>query len=684
MQPLQDFSGGLWLPGDANSADPQPGFAVPANALLEADNVEYVPNGGVRGRRGRQRRSSFIYDSQQFVGLHRHYPRGGAVPSGPVNSYSSVNFVQAAGAVAWVDPATFSSVVPITCTLTAGQVSQLLRLTAFGFAIPADATIAGIQVIVARSATGTVTDGSVRLFIAGSTLTTEDRARSDQWAATSETVIYGGLGDTWGRTWTPAEINASGSFGPGIVAAAADGAVATITAVQVTVYYVAPTHEPQLLVAMNVDVFGTPLLQHVYLKDDGTYQTFPGFRPYRPAERIRHVSWPAHDAVFVFDGVNPLRRYNSPAGAFPYGNMELVTPAIGSLAPAIGPYADLWNSRLWATTPTEINFSVYGCEVNDPTKWFPDIQLSVNDARGGRITGIVGLASVTSPLVILKDTCLFSFLGDPVAGGQLNQFSTVGNTAPETVQQCPWGIIYLGHGGLYLTDAQSATPTELSGAIATLFAPRTADEPAQYPNAVGAYHTRRRQYWLKLDPTAVDGYVLQFIDNAGGGFRLAWSHVPVMPLVVASVWDGSGDKGELVVGSDDGLLREFDTGKTDDDGTADGQPIPVLLRTRSQLLDDKSPLLRSGRAAYVKPQYRGTVPLAGQIRFQDDPASVVPFMVGNTLAAPAFQTPRATITDLAHFGKVIDFQLLNPSDGPDFELRRIAADVQLRTVRKWQ
>jgi len=69
VQTLTDFSGGLWNPDQTD-------FALPQNALLLASNLDYLPSGGLRGRRGRQK-----YNATPLPGavlsLWRHYPRAG-------------------------------------------------------------------------------------------------------------------------------------------------------------------------------------------------------------------------------------------------------------------------------------------------------------------------------------------------------------------------------------------------------------------------------------------------------------------------------------------------------------------------------------------------------------------------------------------------------------------------------
>lgn len=93
--------------------------------------------------------------------------------------------------------------------------SRYLYMTDFGFSIPAGATIDGITVTMNRwreTATGGgIQDSQVTL--SGGTLAGDNKAEAGLWS-TSDTNVdtFGGASDTWGNTWTPAQINSS-NFG---------------------------------------------------------------------------------------------------------------------------------------------------------------------------------------------------------------------------------------------------------------------------------------------------------------------------------------------------------------------------------------------------------------------------------------------------------------------------------------
>lgn len=691
MQPLTDFSGGLWVPGDADQTQPQPGFGVPANALLEAENLDYLPSGGIKGRAGRRRLHTdpIPETSQGPFRIHRHYPRVASTKFGPQPPISGFDY-STTGTVAWSDPdnGILLDGIAASAALANGEVTHYLRLFQFDFStVPLDAVITGIQVDIVRRAVGIVTDANVQLKtlrVPGTGLT-PNHATAQQWATDWERVTYGGNGDLWSYSWNVDSDGVRNALSVMISAqAGADGSVAEIDYAEMTIWIQAPLLAPRTLVAYNRIAGGRTFALHRVLEDDGSWWITTDVVQWSPAARQRFVSWPERDATFIFDGANPVLQYTSEhptvPGLWPHGYTVILEVVAGSLAPPMGPYATLWQNRLWATRPSEIQFSVYACEPNDPTSWQPDIQLSVNDAEGGTITGLVAIAGNISQLLILKTTCLWYFVGDPVSGGQLVRYSQRGCVAPDTVQLCPWGCIYLGDEALWLTDGQTENGRNLSEALATLFRGRTASE--RFAEAIGVYYPKARQYWLKFTPEAADGYVLHFLGE-GPQPKLAWSHMPVMPMQAACVWPGAGDAGELVLLDSDGFVRRADTGSTDDDGTADGQPIPVVLRSGSHILDDRTPVLREGRIVYVKSSARMAAGLTGVLRYDMDNAKIVPFSVA-AQSALQYHNLRQTITEQATFGRVVDVRLLNADDGPEFELHRLELDATLRTVRQWR
>lgn len=121
--------------------------------------------------------------------------------------------------LAWTSPtrATSNNASYTTRSLNDGQVSQYLRCSSYGFAIPAGATITGITVNVERRA-GTANrlqDAAMRLVkdVTGTaTIQATDRSSATFYPTTEATEAHGGATDLWGGTWTPDDINL-GNFG---------------------------------------------------------------------------------------------------------------------------------------------------------------------------------------------------------------------------------------------------------------------------------------------------------------------------------------------------------------------------------------------------------------------------------------------------------------------------------------
>lgn len=93
-----------------------------------------------------------------------------------------------------------------------GGTPNVLRLTDFGFAIPTNAVIDGIKLEIKVRDSGTGTQGDlIQLRTSSVTAGKTNTA----WGASLEWLTFGGSTDTWGRTWTPAEVNGT-DFGANI------------------------------------------------------------------------------------------------------------------------------------------------------------------------------------------------------------------------------------------------------------------------------------------------------------------------------------------------------------------------------------------------------------------------------------------------------------------------------------
>jgi len=124
--------------------------------------------------------------------------------------------------------------------------THYLKVTGFGFSIPALATITGIRVDVEKSAwdisiLATVKDNDIKLVKSGSPVGDNKAHGSSTWTDTDAYDSYGDTTDMWGTTWTPTEINAS-DFGV-VFSAKINGLVSLIPTarvdhIRITVFYI--------------------------------------------------------------------------------------------------------------------------------------------------------------------------------------------------------------------------------------------------------------------------------------------------------------------------------------------------------------------------------------------------------------------------------------------------------------
>ncbi len=155
------------------------------------------------------------------------------------------------GTVAWLTPS--YTAVSDNVRASAGTALGILSSSnanwnmesGFGFSLPAYAIICGIKVDIEKRAQGlligsSVTDNSVRILKNG-VLAGSEHASGAAWASSDAVTSYGGPTDTWGTSWTAADINAS-NFGIAYSAQLNAGLAALFLSaevdyVQITVYY---------------------------------------------------------------------------------------------------------------------------------------------------------------------------------------------------------------------------------------------------------------------------------------------------------------------------------------------------------------------------------------------------------------------------------------------------------------
>lgn len=185
------------------------------------------------------------------------------ITMGQTEKKNPQNVAQGSG-ILWTAPgnAKTSNNFYATCTFSStGQSSAQLTATAFGFQIPAEATIQGIRVRVERHSSPagqSVRDQLVRLVLPGGTLSDNLASTGTDWPAADDSAFYGGASHLWGMgtQLTPAAVNSSdfgvqftcGSFSSG-------QSFALVDEFLVTVYY-STTPAPVPGIAISSDGSG--------------------------------------------------------------------------------------------------------------------------------------------------------------------------------------------------------------------------------------------------------------------------------------------------------------------------------------------------------------------------------------------------------------------------------------------
>ena len=183
------------------------------------------------------------------------------------------------GTVAWAGTG------PYTATGTFSSTSQYLEATAFGFNIPAKATILGVSVSVTRSANVSsspngATDAIVSLITGLGVVGSNYAVPATFWPLVGAAAVYGtGTTDLWGLGLTPQIIN-SPTFGVAISAtmvSAASAVIASVSQIAVTVYYLSGSYILDKTLLTGANGFYQGRFYHAY--NDQYPESFWGSQP---------------------------------------------------------------------------------------------------------------------------------------------------------------------------------------------------------------------------------------------------------------------------------------------------------------------------------------------------------------------------------------------------------------------
>ncbi len=177
-------------------------------------------------------------------------PAGVSDSKGPNNAGAGANVTEI-GTIAWTGSSNITTIgTPYaTSSVTGGSITNYLRATNYGFAIPENSTINGIKVDINRTGTSPASGFGIfdnTLFLVKDAsgvpviqTTGSDKASTGTVWPTSLTVAsYGGANDLWNLSWSATDIN-NGNFGVALSVNAngSQAKTATVDYMQITVYY---------------------------------------------------------------------------------------------------------------------------------------------------------------------------------------------------------------------------------------------------------------------------------------------------------------------------------------------------------------------------------------------------------------------------------------------------------------
>lgn len=430
---LANFTGGLWIPVGGST------LGIPADALTEATNIDYSITGGITARRGQELFATIPEGT--IVGLWRFNPRNVSQSSqtlAMVRRNSTVGepyycqLFKADG-----DSRTFTAVPGVLPDAPDWNAAVWPAKNAIYFAMKGNNLLSGGLYKY---------DGSSLSSISGTYLTYPGID-----ASTLKPVAH--------SRWTldpGASISANG------LEFASNASSGTITATFLCPASVNPGQSLYNLSAtvtafnaadvyFELEVFdGTTTVTTPISAGDNTLpSTFTA--PNRAKFRVKCTLSGAGSGTRAI--VKSLAfQWNAKTSGF------------------VGPYVTVYKSQLVTTKNDALGYLVAASNVNSDLTWDSTNSLSVNDPQGGFITGLVPFGGA---LLIFRQTSIWRFDGvitsTGVDSGKLERISDEGCVAPKSIAVTPFGVIYVGRTGVFLTDGTATPPTELSRPIRGLF-----------------------------------------------------------------------------------------------------------------------------------------------------------------------------------------------------------------------
>ena len=201
---------------------------------------------------------------------------------GPNNPGTGTN-LNTTGTLAWTNPGNIVNTADLnyaTTVFTGSSTTNYLEGTNYGFAIPTGAIVNGIVVTISRKTSiangGRVTKDNIVSLVKNGVITGNNKASATSYTTSFVTATYGSVTDTWGTTWTPANINAT-NFGAVLSVSANNNLTATVDFIKITIHYTTIGFSPSSACtgsAASVVITGNNLISTSAVSFNGTATSF--------------------------------------------------------------------------------------------------------------------------------------------------------------------------------------------------------------------------------------------------------------------------------------------------------------------------------------------------------------------------------------------------------------------------
>jgi len=279
-----------------------------------------------------------------------------------------------------VDPPTSLNSTDGNYASYSNNLQNPLNLKGFGFAIPANAVVFGVTVLVTGSGPGaSATDRQYQLALTKDGATPVGTAKTGvQFLTTESTVQSGSNSDLWGAVWTPGDINST-AFG--VIVKDNDAAAAMMlnfNSIGITVsYYMPPTAPAQVNDGMGADISFT--LSNAQLSANWSSSTDPELAIARYWYSIGTTADGTDVAPWTDNG--PAMAMIKTGLALPRGTTYYINARAENTAGVMSPVASSNGQTVDAVVPAGC---VTGFDVKkDGTVDYKSIQAAVNALPSG-------------------------------------------------------------------------------------------------------------------------------------------------------------------------------------------------------------------------------------------------------------------------------------------------------------